>query len=669
LFCLAALLAVLAGSPALGPPCHAQEMQSAYLRLNASTYEEFTAAVKTAEMHGAILRHRFYPYAAMGLVPEGAGPEIASIGPVTQFFVNKIPESQFYGMSKEEANVARAYNSIYFSPAAPKEAAESMPGFKEVGGEVEPGTGSAASESSVGEGEMVIDFAPKTVPAEDLAEIKAAARKVGLAAPPAPATSEFMLGHIAVGVIMPESKPGFGRQDWTDAEEERAVEEAISAMDWWAKRSPNQELRFSYEINYRVPISLEPLDIGGMQTEGQWASESLENLGYSGTNRFAQAYLYIDDMRMRYGTDWGFVMFILHGTPGQAFGQALAYAYLGGPFNVNAYSNGDLGPEDLDRVIAHETGHIFYTLDEYASAPVTCMVRSGYLYVENANKQDGEPGCKSDVPCVMRGSSQQVPLFILQPCYYTEGQVGWRDTDGDGIPDILDTDPVLEFVNVDTAGVGAIVSGDTLYSTTVSFEGKAKSVPIQNLNPRSGLGGKRFTVEQVGAEYRVDGGAWTSCEPADGWFDSSSERFDFTVAGLDPWTSHAVEVRAVTAHGNSTPDDAISSFQWFVVPASGKTSFLRVSSSNPTRPPVSIDFYPVHPSGRAGLFVQVRIEVYDMMGRKIDTIENGRFETGRYHTATWDGDDLDGKQVRPGVYLVSMTSQGRRQAAKVLVIP
>jgi hypothetical protein len=562
------------------------------------------------------------------------------------------------GMSREEVHLAKAYNKLYFSIGA------------EIAGAEIAGTGAAPGDGLENPAdEEIFDLEPKTVPQEYLDEIKTPVSGVGSTAPDLPASSEFMLGHTSMAVIMPESDPMYGTQDWTPEEEERAVEEAISAMDWWARHSPGQSLRISYEFNYRVPISLEPLDVGGMQSEEQWASESLVNLGYSGTNRFAMAYQYIDDLRTRYSSDWGFLVFILHGRPGQAFGRALAYAYLGGPYNVNAYSNGRLGTDDLDRVIAHETGHTFYTLDEYSSAPITCMVKSGYLHVENANKQEGEPGCKSDVPCVMRGSGQDVPFHLVEPCYYTLGQVGWWDTDGDGVPDVLDRDPVIESVVVVTDGAGTVASGDTLHSTSVSFSGLARARPIPNRNPSSGIPGRGFTVAHAGAEYRVDGGEWTLSDPSDGWFDSPLEPFNFTVPDLSPWSWHTVEVRAVTGDGVATPDSLVSSFEWYVDPDPVGMAAVRLATSNPAKPPVSISFAPVHPSGVGGLPVPVEVAVFDPVGRKIAVLESGRFESGRYHTTEWDGADINGSQVPAGVYMVAMTSQGQKQANKVLMIP
>jgi hypothetical protein len=468
-------------------------------------------------------------------------------------------------------------------------------------------------------------------------------------------------------VIMPESEPGRGDHDWLESEEEIATEEIISAMDWWARHAPEQNLTITYEINYRVPVSFEPMAKGGWGIEDRWAGETLANLGYAGVNHFDQSYLYIDDMCQKYGADWGFISFILHGFEGQNFGGILAYAYLGGPLNANIYSNGRLGPRKLDRVMAHEIGHNFYTLDEYPSSPHDCSARSGYLNAENANKKFGGSTCKLNQPCIMRGAGLDVELAQLHPCYYTEGQVGWWDSDGDGIPDVLDTDPIVESLAIEVEGDDEAARGDTLYATGAVFKGTAVAVPLPNMNPRSEASVRDITIEPVSAEYRVDGGPWRPCDPVDEMFDDSNEQFTFTVTGLSPWEVHAVETRAVTAHGNVTPDSLLSSLRFFVAPAPGPKAVVRLATSNPAKPPVSISFAPVHASGQAG--VPVEVAIYDAMGRKIKTLKLGDYESGRYYSAEWDGTDANGQCVSAGVYLIGISSQGRLSADKVLVIP
>jgi hypothetical protein len=625
-------------------PCGAQEMSQAYLQMRSTSYEQFTDSMNRLEDLGAIIRHRIYPHAAIGLIESGSEPLLGTVPGVRQLFVGEIEEGQLSSFSGREVFLAKAYNNVFFSPMSPPRSA-SLP-------EVEP---------------VPIDLGPRSIPEEYLERMKQRRRNAPEIPPPFPeATSEFLLGHIAVAGILPESVPGVGIHNWLTQEEQKATEELISAMDWWARHSPNQELRFSYEINYATPVYVEPMEDGQDAIEQVWAGQSLESLGYSGEDHFEQSYEYVNEMRQRYGADWGFIVFILHGFPGQQFDGFLAYAYLGGPFNVNCYSNGYLGSGNLDRVVAHESGHTFYTLDEYPIAPVSCSSRSGYLNAENANKQQGGNSCKSNVPCVMRGGSQPTPFEILEPCYYTRGQVGWWDEDADGIPDILDAEPAVDWVGLGTEGDPGAAGIDTVFSDRAVVRGAVSSVPIDNRNSRSMLGGVDFTVEPVSAEYRVDGGPWAPCEPADGRFDKPKERFEINLSGLGPWSTHVVDVRAVTAHGVTTPEEEIATINIF---SALEPPLVSIKSSNPSGTPVTIRFSPYHSSEESGVSVGVDLAVYDAMGRRLRTLEDGRFSTGAFYSTTWDGTDSNGETVPAGVYFVVIESEGRLAANKLMVIP
>jgi hypothetical protein len=691
------LAGVLLGfTTAFVPPCGAQVMRTAYLRMDAESPEEFNTGIKLAEERGAVLRHRIYPYAAIGKIPEGSESLLEGLPGINDVFAGQLLDKHMVGMTLHEIYAARAYNGIYFprdvaamEPQAQDAAAqETCPLGPTAGGLAlgrhtrgEPGPGepaylgpapggpfSAGASLPVPGPVVPIDPEPLTIPKEKLDEIKAARAARGAPIPSPPPTSEFMLGHVAMAVIMPESEPGHGRHDWLEEEEEIATEEIIGAMDWWARHSPEHNIKITYEINYRVPVNLEPLDRGGWAIEDKWAGQTLANLGYAGVNHYDQSYLYIDDMRRKHGADWGFISFILHGFKGQNFGGFLAYAYLGGPLNANLYSNGYLGPEKLDRVMAHEIGHNFYTIDEYEASPHDCAARSGYLNAENANKIYGGAACKLNQACIMRGAGQEVELAQLHPCYYTEGQVGWWDSDGDGIPDVLDTDPIVESLAVEAGEETEPSPVDTVYTSDPSFKGVAVAVPLPNMNPLSEVTVRDVTIEPVAAEYRVDGGPWIACEAVDGEFDGPKEEFRFSLSGLSPWATHTVEARAVTAHGNITPDSLITYMQFFVAPDPGDKALVRMVSSSPARPPVLIRFVPAHPSGQNGLVVPVEVAIYDALGRKIRTVEDGDLETGRYYEAVWDGTDASGNMVPAGVYMIGMNCQGRLAADKVLVV-
>jgi hypothetical protein len=625
-------------------PCAVGQMRTAYLRLNTDGHEQFNAVIRNAERHGAVLYHRFYPYAAIGRIPEGSANMLDALSGVQDVYVGRILSKHMTGMGTRELHVAEAYNQVFF----PMHAVASA--------------GGTAGEIAGGDREIPIDPGPKRIPDEYLEELYSVSGSSGAPAAPPP-TSEFFLGHCALGVIMPESD-GVGTHDWTDPEEAKMVEEVLSAMHFWVKHAPGNNLRFSYEINYRVPVRVEPLDRGGWTIEDKWAGQSLESMGFGGRNHFAQSYSYIDAIKARFHSDWGFIIFLLHGREGQSFGSFLAYAYLGGPFNVNISANGTPGPDNLDRVIAHETGHTFYTLDEYLSSPHDCSARSGYLDVVNANKLNGGNTCELNVPCIMRGADPSVGIDNLPPCVYTKGQVGWWDADEDGIPDVLDTEPIVESLVLDMES-----HGDTLYASTAVLTGSAAATPLTNMNMRSDVSPRHVTIEPVSAQYRLDGGPWRQCSAADGAFDNPKETFELILENLQTWTWHNVEVRAVTKHGNVTPDSLHRSIDFFVAPPLSDEPIVHLACSNPARPPVSIAYAPVDPSGKSGSTVPVTLAVYDVMGRRVATLASGDLVTGRFYRAEWDGTDSSGERMPAGVYLFGMSSGGKMSADKVLVIP
>ena len=667
---------VLASLAICAPECRAEGGNRAYLSLDAASYEEFNSAINLAEDLGVFLAHRFYPNAAMGTVPEGSESLLEASPFIARVYVGRVPDVNVNEMTRHEAYLAKAYNSLFF----PSDQVV-RPSLKD--GEPHTARKPVAKRSADAaapdlrydprhEGAVPVDVptmfsCSRTIPQEYLDEITAAS---GDDPPPIfGATSEFLLGHVVVSVIMPESEPGAGSHDWDETEELTATEEVIGAMDWWAKNGPERRLCFSYDFNYRVPVPVEPMALGGAGEDYLWAGPSLQELGYGGVNHFQQCYECIDDMRDKYRADWGFVAFILDGREDQSFGQYLGYSYIGGPYHVTINANGPVGSKNLDRIFAHQVGNVFYCLDEFALAPYLCTDRSGYLNVEHANKLRGGEGCKIDVPCVMRAAAAGSVFDDLTPCLYTKGQAGWWDEDEDGIPDILDTDPIVESVSVGTAGWAGIVRGDTLYSTELPLRGTAEAVPTPNMNPQSLNSHLDFTVERVRAECRVNGGEWLPCDPADGRFDESSEEFGVTVTDLDPWFVNKVEVRAVTAGGNVTPDSLMGVFELFVVEPDVDRSFLMVGPSSPARLPASVRFVPFAPSEPRGSLVQVEIAVYDVMGRKIKTLEDGEFASGRLHSTQWDGEDLNGETVSAGVYFVGMSCRGGNRARKMIVIP
>lgn len=68
-----------------------------------------------------------------------------------------------------------------------------------------------------------------------------------------------------------------------------------------------------------------------------------------------------------------------------------------------------------------------------------------------------------------------------------------------------------------------------------------------------------------------------------------------------------------------------------------------------------------------GAAAEVRLGVFDVAGRRIATLADGRLAAGA-HVATWSGRDFDGRSVAPGVYLVRLETGGRAFTRRVALV-
>jgi len=356
-------------------------------------------------------------------------------------------------------------------------------------------------------------------------------------------TSEYFMGEVAVGIILPESTGAASTENWDTTRQNYAVSEIQAALNWWDARDPNARLTFVYDVRLSVQTAYEPIT-RPQSDEGLWIAEVMANLGFSSGNYFDRVYSYLNNLRNALGTDWAFAIFVvdsLNDSDGYFSDGYFAYAYLGGPFEVMTYDNDYYGIFNMDAVTAHETGHIFYALDEYASAGYGCTASSGYLNIQNQNSAYPYAGaCLTNVASIMRG--QVSPYTAGAVDSYARQQVGWRDLDGDTVMDILDFEPQTTLNPY---------SPDPTSDSTPTFTGSAtaSSSAYPNNNPLPWSSGNSITINKIATvEYRINSGPWISTTPSDGAFDGTSEAFTFTTALLADGT-YTFEARAVHTAG------------------------------------------------------------------------------------------------------------------------
>jgi hypothetical protein len=314
--------------------------------------------------------------------------------------------------------------------------------------------------------------------------------------------------------------------------------ELIRALHWWNLKTGGSA---SFVLVNRGPAgtSYEPGTLT-IPDEELYLSESMTSLGYPGTCAYAQIDQMNEEARAIHQAHWAFTQVVIHADSFPA-SNALAYAYLGGPLTVALSGNGYLGTGRLDRVIAHEIGHIFQALDEYVGGCSGCTQRSGYLDASNRNCMD----CPYRVgKCVMRGGSEYDTIEMdnletkVLPCEYTLGMVGIKDANQNGIIDVRETYPETEL---------STAVPDTLYgSRNYAVRGRAWDLPYANAPARYS---PPVTLNSIsGVEFSVDGRNWTGSLPVDGAWDSKDEEFELrlpeTGGGI-----HRLWVRGVNSVG------------------------------------------------------------------------------------------------------------------------
>jgi hypothetical protein len=230
--------------------------------------------------------------------------------------------------------------------------------------------------------------------------------------------SPYLIGSVAVGLILVEGPTAALR--FTDAERAKVVAEVQEGLTWLGRQEPRASVTWSYDIR-TVRLNVQPNNslTGYEPLEAHWRNPAMGKLGFS--QSFQGVRDYVASIRTSLGTRWGYVAYFTK-YPVHHF------AYASKPRLVMHYQNDGWGPDNIDRVFTHETGHIFGCPDEYSTSNCNCNSTYGYLQEKNGNCER----CASPfVPCLMAANTWAM-------CRHTPVHLGWRDSDGDGTLDPVD---------------------------------------------------------------------------------------------------------------------------------------------------------------------------------------------------------------------------------------
>jgi hypothetical protein len=345
-------------------------------------------------------------------------------------------------------------------------------------------------------------------------------------------TGEYMLGEVLVSVVLLESNGQIdsSSEDWQAQTIARVKQNVTEGLQWWEDLLAAQQSVHSLEFKLDFTFADNPIATGYEPISRKsddfvlWIEDFFAEVGLTGTESYSDRIRQFNHaQRLAHETNWAFTIFVVsaeHDADGRfdtagSFSQSFAFA--GGRFFVT----NSLRPASS---IAHEAAHMFWAMDEYAGSR-TYFDQRGYYNTQNLNAFDGHPNAASRVRSIMDSSAIGYSTHDVSPSALET--IGWRDSDDDGIFDVLDVHHLL-------VGAGDFDPQLRQYH----FQGYAQVQTLPNLNPSGS--GNAMTIGQIDrVEVRYGDSAWqTVAEPR-----AYRAEVDFTVTIPDRVTR--IEVRAV----------------------------------------------------------------------------------------------------------------------------
>lgn len=223
-------------------------------------------------------------------------------------------------------------------------------------------------------------------------------------------TSLHMTGSIALGLVLVSRDTG--DEVLEESEQTKIVREVQEGLDWLASLEPRAQVSFIYDIR-PVTVSAPPGPYQGAsdsmeEYEKEWRDAALAELGFPAGREGYRSY--VNQLRTSLNTNWAYVTFF-------SKYQLKHFAYAIFEKVVMSYFNDGWGPDNIAKVFAHESCHIFGAADEYG--PCRCGSASGHLGIPNNNCANCFPP-DSQVPCLMSANT-------FEMCEFTRLQLGWDD--------------------------------------------------------------------------------------------------------------------------------------------------------------------------------------------------------------------------------------------------
>ena len=368
-------------------------------------------------------------------------------------------------------------------------------------------------------------------------------------------TGEYLLGSSTVTVVLMESTGAASSEDWDPASITAVKNKVEESLAWWentlTEQSPVHRLSFVTDYQYTdspVPTSVEPIaEKSNVYTT--WVNDFLDVANANTSDGIsADVRKFNHSQRVHHGADWGFTIFVVNDAndsdgmfaEGGSFRRAFAFA--GGRFMIVPAGR----PAST---FAHEIGHMFWARDEYPGGGSYSDHR-GYYNAQNINAHDNPTQGFVQQPSIMASGSLMTTAYDNNTSSQSSFEMlGWRDSDDDGVFDVLDVPHTLE-------GSGQQNGTEYHFQATASVNAmvNANSSGFQSditLN----------TIDRI--EYRFDDGPWI----VDATPGLAELAFEFTVDIPDGAGQIEVRTRSVDA----TSQQTIAQSTPFVADLSAKT--------------------------------------------------------------------------------------------------
>lgn len=381
-------------------------------------------------------------------------------------------------------------------------------------------------------------------------------------------TAEYLIGDVHVNVVFMESTGAVdpSTEDWTAEQIAQVKQRVVEGVSWWkdalAQRNTVHELDFHFDFTYAdtpFPTRYEPISRYSYDYR-YWVQEFLDHVGFGDVgaleDRITKGILAFNHAsRLESNSNWAFTIFVVNAEndadggftppPPNSGGFSNAFGFAGGRFLISPSRR----PAST---YAHEMGHIFYALDEHGATSYDRY--RGYYNTRNLNAVEDRPASAGEpVVSIMAVHQPAFPIYAISPS--AAEMVGWRDSDGDGVFDVLD-------VPLSLTGSGGVDPVTGRYR----FVGQASVGALPNRNTSGHQ--SDITINQVSRiQYRIDGGPWTDVVTPHAYqvdldftFPVPAGLHDIEIRALDDATNEPGETGVVspTFHGTTGAPSAVA---------------------------------------------------------------------------------------------------------------